>query len=185
MWPWEHLAFGYVLYSAVARLRGGPPGTREALAVAVGTQFPDLVDKPLAFRGVVETGLTPTHSLLVAVPLSVGVWLAAARRGAPAVGLAFAVGYGSHLVGDAVYHALLGGSVAAWFLLWPVVPTPPTPGMEPGLERVGLFVDRFLRFLGTPRGRLYILAEAGFLVGALAVWLRDGAPGVPGRRSSA
>ena len=49
MWPWEHLAFGYVLYSlGVRTLRGRTPRGPPVLVLAVATQVPDLLDKPLA-----------------------------------------------------------------------------------------------------------------------------------------
>ena len=50
MWPWDHLAFGYVWYTLASRgWDGRPPSNAAAIALAVGTQFPDLVDKPLAW----------------------------------------------------------------------------------------------------------------------------------------
>ena len=48
MWPWEHLAIGYLAYSLLGRLAWRrPPTVGTAITVAFGTQFPDLVDKPL------------------------------------------------------------------------------------------------------------------------------------------
>ena len=48
MWPWEHLTIGYLAYSLLSRLAWRrPPTVGTAITVAFGTQFPDLVDKPL------------------------------------------------------------------------------------------------------------------------------------------
>ena len=49
MWPWGHLAAGYPVYTAYTRLHtGDPPADVPALVALLGTQLPDLVDKPLA-----------------------------------------------------------------------------------------------------------------------------------------
>ena len=58
MWPWEHLAFGYLLWSLWLRARGRSlPGDWEALVLVFATQLPDLVDKPLAWQlGVLPGG---------------------------------------------------------------------------------------------------------------------------------
>jgi len=83
MWPWGHLAVSYVAYSAFERLRGaGAPSQRNAFVLAVVTQVPDLVDKPLAWQfDVMKRGVSIAHSLLVGVPIAIllGVWLS--RRG--------------------------------------------------------------------------------------------------------
>ena len=48
MWPWEHLAISYLAYSLLGRLAWRRPRPlREPPSVTFGTQFPDLVDKPL------------------------------------------------------------------------------------------------------------------------------------------
>lgn len=88
MWPWEHLAVGYIGYSLSVRLAGrGVPRPRPVVALAVGTQFPDLVDKPLSWTlGVLPSGHSLAHSLFAALPLAtlavtVGVALDRRRDG--------------------------------------------------------------------------------------------------------
>lgn len=50
MWPWGHAAIGYLLFSMDTRLRyGRRPGGPATILLFFGTQFPDLVDKPLAW----------------------------------------------------------------------------------------------------------------------------------------
>jgi len=179
MWPWEHLAVGYLAYSLLARLLTGEgPGDRDAVVLVVATQLPDLVDKPLAWwLAVLPSGLSLAHSLVVGLPVCLLVVALARRLGDSRVGLAYCVGYGSHLAGDAVYPLLTGGHLRLSFLAWPLVDQPPTraPGF---LTQVFYFLGEFRAFLGTPRGRLYALVEVGLLVVALAVWVSDGYPGL-------
>jgi len=72
MWPWGHLAVGYVAFSVFVRFRlGRQPSGHAALALAVATQLPDLIDKPLAWQfGLLSSGISVAHSILVGVPLA-------------------------------------------------------------------------------------------------------------------
>lgn len=128
MWPWEHLAVGYVLVSVLWRARGRIPDAPTAVATAVGTQFPDLVDKPLAWGfGLLERGMAVAHSVLVAVPLCLLAVALARRYGyGPIVG-GFALGYLSHLPADAVYSLFYGNGINVGAFLWPVARPPATP----------------------------------------------------------
>ncbi|ESP88816.1 metal-dependent hydrolase [Candidatus Halobonum tyrrellensis] len=168
MLPWGHLALGYLLYHLLLRL-GDPergPADAPTLALAVGTQFPDLVDKPGAWTlGVVPSGRSVGHSVFVLVPLVALLWTVAspARRGVVA---AFAVGVGSHLVGDS-WGSLLAGDVGdLTFVLWPVYPVEPEHGRS--------FVEFFLNLSLTPVLAVGVALSALTLV----VWYRDGCPGV-------
>ena len=99
MWPWGHLA--------------------------VGTQFPDLVDKPLAYWfSVLPNGRSLTHSYLVAVPLSAIVVSVTRRYGYGAFGTAFAVGYLTHPIADGVGALVDGWFGGLAFLVWPILPPP-------------------------------------------------------------
>jgi len=71
MWPWGHLAVGYLLWSVLVRdRRFRPPTGAETLLLAVGTQFPDAVDKPLAWSlGVLPNGRSLAHSVFLATAL--------------------------------------------------------------------------------------------------------------------
>jgi len=131
MFPWTHAAFGYAVFLVVAGAFVAL-GVRdrlsraELLAVVAGTQLPDLVDKPLAWQfAVLPSGRSLAHSLVVAVPLCLAVLAVAWYRRHPEVGLAFAVGYATHLFGD-VYVALYHWRVEEFtFLLWPFLPAYP------------------------------------------------------------
>jgi len=184
MWPWEHLAFGYVLYSLYTHLRHGEsPRGLPVLALAFATQFPDLVDKPLAWTlHVLPGGRTLAHTLFVALPLSAGAILVARRERLPAVGTAFAVGYLSHLLGDVVYPLALGLPVGVGFLFWPVVPAP-TGGVEHGVvELLRRYATQYLADMAPGRLFVYVGLELGLLLGAFGLWIRDGLPGVDSLR---
>jgi len=178
VWPWEHLAFGYLLFSPSVRLSAArPPTGVEAAVLAFATQLPDLIDKPLAWwLGVLPSGLSLGHSVFFAVPAAAVVWVVARRADAPGVGAAFGVGYLSHLVGDVAFNSL-DGTVTVGFLFWPAVSRPPGGGTAL-LARVAELWGQFRTFLGTPLGRLYLVAEAVLLALALALWVADGAPGI-------
>jgi hypothetical protein len=180
MWPWEHLAVGYLAFSVWCRIAvHSGPDTTDVFAVALGTQFPDLVDKPLAWGfDVLASGTSLAHSLLVAVPVAVAAVLTARHYDRNSVGVAFALGYLLHLPADAVYGGLVGGSFNVNFLLWPLVPlhpAPPTPFFARATE---LFVE-FVALLHTPVGYRYLVIESALVGTALAAWLLDGRPGLP------
>lgn len=123
----------------------------------VGAALPDIVDKPLAMAGVVELYHTIGHSavlLLVAVPLA-----RYSRAGAAA-----AVGWGSHLLLDALHVVVNGRPDDVRFVAWPlVVPSDPL-GIPPG--------SFLLHYLWTPS----FFLEVG-------IWLLAGAVLLENRRS--
>ena len=178
MWPWEHLAVGYLAYAVPSRLLGGRvPGNAEILLLAVATQLPDLIDKPLSWGlDVLPSGLSLAHSLFFAVPVTLSLLLLAWRRGLPRLGVAFGVGYYTHLIGDALYPFLIGRDVLPTFLLWPLyyreADVPSAIGQVLDLATV------FVAFLGTPRGRLYLAFEVLLVGGFLLLWVADGRPGL-------
>lgn len=187
MWPWEHLAVGYLLYSACCRLGWRrPPATRGTLVVGVASLLPDLVDKPLAWwLGVLPAGKSLAHSLLAFLPLAAFAVLLGVRAGSHRGSLAFVVGYASHLAGDVAYPLALRGELRAEFLLWPVLPV--GGGTEQVLPHLRELLGAFIAFLATPRGTAYLAGELGLLAVTLAVWLFDGTPVLsalrPGRPS--
>ncbi|WP_262178053.1 metal-dependent hydrolase [Haloarcula laminariae] len=126
MFPWTHFAFGYLLLVCCSFLLGRRISKAELVAVLIGTQLADFVDKPLAWWfAAVPSGRSLAHSLLVAVPLSLVVLAVAWHRSYPEVGFAFGLGYVSHLIGD-TYVALYYWRVEEFtFLLWPILPPYP------------------------------------------------------------
>jgi len=168
MWPLGHTAVAYLCYSVVVRAReAGPPDGLVVVVLLFGSQFPDLVDKPLSwYLGVLPTGRTLAHSLLVVGPLVVAVYLLAARYSRSAYGIAFGMGAISHVLVDAV-PALWGGTDPG-FLLWPVVAVEPYDNGAPSVAAL-LFES-----IGDP----YFLSEFVLAAIAVVVWRRDGYPGL-------
>jgi len=127
MFPWTHAAFGYLLLVGLAVLLRRRVSRAELAAVVVATQLPDLVDKPLAwYFNVLPSGRSLAHSLLVAVPLSVAVLAVAWYRSHAEVGVAFGLGYLSHLFGDIDGALSPPDPEKLTFLLWPVLPPYPS-----------------------------------------------------------
>lgn len=179
MWPWEHLALGYLLYSGQRRIRGRarPTGGETAL-LTVGTQCPDLIDKPLAWTfDVLPSGISLAHSLVGTAGLCLLALAVARRRNRLRVGVAFTVGYLSHLLGDVLFYLLADGRLVVRFLLWPLVARPPIGETTFAAELFGL-LGGFLAFLSTPRGGLYLVFELLLVGGAFLLWAADGRPGL-------
>lgn len=180
MWPWEHLVFGYLVYSPGVRLlRREAPEHDAVLVLVLATQLPDLIDKPLAWTfSVLPSGLSLGHSLLFAVPLAAATVALARRRDRRSLGWAFTTGYLSHLLGDAIYPYLLGRNLPPTFLLWPLVGAERAVTVTSTADKVLGLALGFVAFLGTPRGRVYLSVEAAVLCLTLALWFYDGRPGV-------
>jgi hypothetical protein len=169
MWPWGHLAAGYLVYSAYAHLRTGEsPANLPALVAVFATQVPDLIDKPLAWSlAILPSGRSLGHSVVTVVPALVVVWLLAARRDARPLGTALAIGVLSHLFTDALYP-LLGLDVEfLTFLGWPLLPLP-------AYEVDSSFAAHFALVEVTPA----FVFELVLVVVASVVWHYDGRPGL-------
>jgi len=170
MWPWGHAALGYLLYVIYVRIRtrGAPPGWG-VIALAVGTQTPDLVDKPLAwYLDVLEYGRSLAHSVLTGGLILLAVVLYLRHRGHRRLATAFAIGYLSHLVGDSYTFVLDGTYEHLAFLVWPLLPIPDADteleGLIAHLSRLGVSV---------------VYSEGLLLaVGMFLLWSLQGAPGL-------
>ncbi|MEM4781915.1 MAG: metal-dependent hydrolase [Halalkalicoccus sp.] len=165
MLPPVHLVVGYLSYSLYSRWRyGRPPVARLAAVAVLASAVPDLLDRPLYWLSITPVGRTVGHSLLFALPLIALVWLVARRRGRPRSGVAFAIGYLSHLASDVPWHLLSEEYHELGFLLWPVTHMPPytgttTLGAVAGIEVTTLWLEALVVGCG------------------LALWVADGAPG--------
>jgi len=106
------------------------PSSRFVAVVFLGSQFPDLIDKPLAYHvGVIPTGRVFMHSLPIALPFVFVIVLYGWKTDRLRFGLAFAFGYLSHLLADN-YTAFLGPNPhIPPDLLWPFVPPKPRPAI--------------------------------------------------------
>lgn len=178
MWPWEHAALGYLVLSLASRgALGRPPGEAAVLGVFLGTQLPDLIDKPLSWGlGVFPTGHGAGHSVFAGVAVALIAWRVRRRR-EPA--LALALGYWSHLAGDALDPLRGGGGIALDRLLWPVVQGEPY-ARDYGLARGLVYLREFAVALSAGEPAVVVSLAAPAL--AVALWLADGAPGLVAAR---
>ena len=169
MWPWGHLAVAYLCYTVYTNYRlNEQPAAVPVVLLGFGALFPDLVDKPLAwYLGVLPTGRTLAHSLLVLVPLSIGVILLARRYDRSEYGVAFAIGAISHALVDAA-PVLWDPTASADFLLWPLVSV---DTYESGAPTV-------LELLQGSLTDPYFLSEFVLLAITLVVWRHHGYPGI-------
>jgi len=179
MWPWEHAAVGYLLYSLGLRTLGRrPPSDDDAIVLLVGTQLPDLVDKPLSWGfEVFPSGYAMAHSVFVAVPAGLLALIVAARAGRRRVGVAFTVGYWSHLAADVLVLFRQGRSPSIERVLWPMAESAPYEtdhGLRRGLVYLGDFVADLAAMDATSVLLLYVLLP----LTTLAVWLFDSTPGL-------
>lgn len=178
MWPWGHAAVGYLLYSGYSRLtRRGPnadPGAivltdMQVLALGVGTQLPDLVDKPLAWQfDILPNGRSLGHSLVVFAILAALAWVLIRRPRRRRLLGAFGLGYLSHLGTDGLYPALRGEFAELGYLGYPIVRPISYPDISGG------FLAHLLALDFGPTG--YV--EIGLAVAATVVWYADGLPGL-------
>lgn len=140
MLPLGHLAFAYLWYAVYAAVGTHRLPARLALIpLAIGSQFPDLIDKPLAYLGILTYGRSLAHSLFAFTLCTLALWwltrslhgrwtaetLFERLRGVTPG--AFAIGYLSHLVGDTYRFLLAGDLWSARFLLYPLFSVPETP----------------------------------------------------------
>ena len=126
--PIKHVLLAVVPVACytVVRRRRIPSGAVVLTAVWAGL-FADLVDKPLAWQlGLIPSGRMVAHSLVLSVPLIVGVLLSTVRINHLQYGLVFAWGHLSHIAVD-FSSVLSRGTESYWFpnLFWPLLPANP------------------------------------------------------------
>lgn len=169
MWPWGHVAVGYLLYSVGLRTQGRRPEPGAVGLLLVGTLLPDLIDKPLAWTfGVLDSGRSLGHSLVIGM-LVVGLLyvLIAPRVGRGRV-TAFSVGYLSHPLADLPFRDILAGNFEfTTYLVWPLLPAPDYQTDPSFLAHV----------LGYEPGQ-FELIQIGLFIVAVGVYSFDGAPGL-------
>ncbi len=168
MFPWGHLAFGYVAYTLFNRLYfdsfpDGPP----VIVLGITALLPDLVDKPLSWSlGIFPSGRALFHSLLVLLPLSAAIYWLSHRTHRASIGHSAIIGLLSHAVGDILDTLFTEPlyDIPIW-LLWPLlsVPTDENAGYHYLWE---ISADPFFYF------------ETSLTVFAIALWFRHGVPGI-------
>jgi hypothetical protein len=176
MWPWGHLAVGYLCFVLYTQYSDRSAQTTFTVAaVAIGSQFPDVVDKPLAWTfAVLPSGRSFAHSLLTAGIIILVVYRMSRRWHREDTAVAFAIGYVTHSLADLgpdVVWGLLRGDVSQleWttYLFWPLLEVPP-------YQTDSSFIAHFAAFAVDP----YVLFQFGLAGVALAVWVGSGTPGL-------
>lgn len=169
MWPWGHLAVAYLLYSLFVRVRfGRPPRAMPALAVAMGSQLPDLIDKPLAWElGLLVSGRSLAHSISFTLLLLSAVYAIAVPTGHRESATAFVIGHATHLVTDLPLMTVTGDFSGTIYLFWPFLGPPAYD------ESSGILVA----FSGHSI-TVYSAVQLALFVVAIIVWYRDGLPGL-------
>lgn len=179
MWPWEHVAVAYLLYSLGTRLLGrDPPSDGAAVALVVASLLPDLVDKSLSWGlGWFPSGYAVAHSAFVAVPLGLGVLLVGYRRDRRWWSIAFTVGYWAHLAADVMNPLRNGNQIRPGRVLWPVSDAEPYQ-VDRGLGRGLTYLLDFLAELATMPLTDVVLLYLLLPVATAVLWMLDGMPGV-------
>ncbi len=145
MFPIEHAVVGLVPVLAYALIRDRRLPSLRLLGIGlVGSQFPDLIDKPLAHQfHLLPSGRVFVHSLPVAIPAICLVGWYAWRTDRLQVGGVFAFTYLSHVVADNHRALWLPEPTLSDELLWPLRPVAPQPVSPrwagPGLINVQLW----------------------------------------------
>jgi hypothetical protein len=173
MWPWGHFAVAYLLYVGIVRLRGHQQRLLPLVAVIIGSQLPDLVDKPLAWTfEILPAGRSLMHSLItVLVVVTVAYW-GSQRLQQEDMAIGLSIGMVSHIFVDpdpSVMIGLLQGHLGQlqWttYLLWPLLPVPPYRSDLSSMQV-------FLSFRLDP----FEIFEFILFAVAVIVWFRSDAP---------
>jgi hypothetical protein len=181
MWPWEHVAVGYLLYSLWLRTAGRGPPTGPAVGVLLlATLLPDVLDKTFSWGlGWFPTGYAVGHSVFLAVPAGLIAVVVAGRGRYRLWAEAFVLGYWSHLVTDVVNPLRYGNSILPGRILWPVVEQAPYD-RDYGLQRGIVYLEALYEELAAMEPAsvfvLYLLVP----LATVGLWILDGAPGVRG-----
>lgn len=164
--PLVHPVVGYLCYAGYTRAyRGGQPQGEPTVVAVCAAALPDLIDQPLWLAGVTPVGRTFAHSLFGAIAIVGAVGLLAHRRDRVDLGLAFAIGYASHIAADIPWHVLAGDGAELGFLLWPLMEMPAYSGVKV-VGTIGGVEVTTLWF------------EAGIFVYGVGRWWNDGRPGI-------
>lgn len=180
MLPWGHLGVGYLVYTFGTRvLLDRPPQGQPVLALALGTQAPDLIDKPLNWWFDVFDGRAVGHSLLMTIPICLLLFFIGKRYGRSDLTVAFSIGVFTHLLGDAWRPLLAGNFKPASYLLWPMF-SPPTYPSDSFVDHLHQWFS-YLQMVQTLSWRHLLFDQFGvqllLAIVVFTIWALDGFPG--------
>jgi hypothetical protein len=176
VWPWGHFGVAYILYTLYSRRQfNRPPRPESALAVIVGSQFADLIDKPLQWISVVPHARFIAHSLLFTAVLIASVYIAAFAFDRVETATAFVIAHLSHLVADIPPRAFIGYPFGTETLFWPFLLYPAY-----GFNERAYYPPMIVESTILPFTNLFVffLFEAVLFGFALALWYGHGCPGL-------
>jgi membrane-bound metal-dependent hydrolase YbcI (DUF457 family) len=145
VYPSEHFLIVVVPLVAYVYIRDRRLPSRQLFGVAFfASQFPDLIDKPLAHEfGLIPSGRVFMHSFPTVLPLWLLVGVYAWRTDRPRAGAVFILGHCSHLLADNYTALLEQPPRVPSDLFWPLVPAvrrPLIPGWAgPGSINIHLW----------------------------------------------
>jgi membrane-bound metal-dependent hydrolase YbcI (DUF457 family) len=133
VYPSEHFLIVAVPVVLFTSLRDQQLPSRQLFGLTfLASQFPDLIDKPLAHEfGLIPSGRVFMHSFPTVLPLWLLVGVYAWRTDRPRAGAVFILGHLSHLLADNSKALLEQPPRVPSDLLWPVVPAVQRP-LSPG-----------------------------------------------------
>jgi len=179
MIPPAHAGLGYFVYSLWTRLSDRkPPAHIPTFLLLLGTQIPDIVDKPLYVLFGVYHGRAIMHSFLVVVPVGVLAVSVADRYGQRRSGTAFTIGMFTHLLSDAAVSVYRGKTHELGFLAWPLT-SPPVYSAPNPLDHLWWLLRDLRSLLHRPPSQLFgdlLFLELLFSVGVFMLWMWDGQP---------
>lgn len=179
MLPLGHLSVAYLCYVGYAAVQSRRLPSRWALlSVALGSQFPDVIDKPLAYWALIPSGRSLAHSVFSFVIISLIMWRVAQSlhgrwpadtwqdRLRVTTPSAFTIGYASHLLGDSYTFLLTGDLWPARFLLYPiyVVSYPVDTAVPPWIRLLTIYRNMDMH------PQLYLLLVAVVLFIGIRLW---------------
>jgi len=192
MYPHAHLALGYLIVSAYTNgVFRRSPGLREVSAILIGSQFSDLIDKPLILlRGPFVSGRTVAHSMLVILPAVLCLLFVSRkdRRVRRAV-VAFSLSWVIQPFADASLFVLQGtvtrDLLEISLLVWPVsLPADSIISVVSNIAYVESIIEKkpawTARTLPKGENLRYWIRISELLLTAVAglMWYHDGVPGL-------
>lgn len=180
MWPWEHALFAYIFYSLSCRFTvREPPSGRATLVLVFASTLPDLIDKPLAWQyGIFAGGYGVTHSMFIAIPVSVSVYAIARRWSFSQMGVAFAIGYLLHLLGDVLPVSIHRRHLYIQHILWPIGDHVPSDSHGSFIRGVTYYLIGYVETILAFEPTAVFVLQLGSAIIGLSLWIVDGRPGI-------